>query len=60
MIPPVIDSRDEIVKTLLMGLTTDGSHHKQWALDKALRLLCTDQWVTAAECEFQWDKGIAP
>lgn len=54
------DPRDEIVKALILGLTTDGGHHKQWALDKALRLLVEDSWYEQAKAEFQWEGGIAP
>lgn len=60
--PPsgMVDSRDEVVKALIEGLTTDGGHHKQWALEKAFRALCQDDYVDEAQAEFCWDEGIAP
>ena len=54
------DQLDEAVKALLLGLTTDGARHKQWALDKALRSLCTDEWTDKAKEEFTWEDGIPP
>jgi len=54
------DTRDEIVKTLIMGLVTDGVHHKQWALEAALRTLCEERYVDDAKREFEWEPGIAP
>jgi hypothetical protein len=54
------DSRDAIVEALLCGLTTDGAHHKQWALEKAFRALCEDAYVDKAKAEFGWEEGIAP
>jgi len=56
----MVDSRDKVVKALLEGLTTDGAHHKQWALEKAFRALCQDDYVDEARAEFCWDEGIAP
>ena len=50
---------DKVTKMLLLGLTTDGAHHKQWALEQAFRALCTDDYVDEAKKEFQWEDGIA-
>jgi len=52
------DSRDEVVKLLIEGLITDGSHHKQYYLEKAFRSLCEDEYVDQAKEEFQWEAGI--
>jgi hypothetical protein len=49
---------DDVVRELLMGLTTDGGHHKQYYLDKALNALVTDDYYAQAFSEFGWDKGI--
>ena len=54
------DTRDKIVELLLLGLTTDGAHHKQWALEQAFRVLCKDAYVDKAKGEFQWEEGIVP
>lgn len=54
------DSRNEMVRLLLLGLTIDGSHHKQWALDRVLHELVTDEWYENAKKDLQWDEGIAP
>jgi len=52
------DPRDEAVKELLMGLTTDGAHHKQYYLEQAFRALCESEYVDSAKREFQWQDGI--
>ena len=52
------DPRDEAVKELILGLTTDGAHHKQYYLESALRALVEDEWVDNAKAEFQWEEGI--
>ncbi len=51
----------QAVEHLLIGLTTDGSHHKQWALDQALRFLIGRK---AYQEQFNsgggtWDTGVA-
>lgn len=51
---------DPVTKAILIGLTTDGAHHKQWALEQAFRALCMDDYVDRAKSEFQWSVGIAP
>lgn len=52
------DPRDEAVKALIMGLTTDGGHHKQYYLEAAFRAICEDEYVDKAKKEFQWEDGI--
>jgi hypothetical protein len=49
----------DIASTLIDGLTTDGAHHKQWALEEALRILVPDEF---AECKssWEWEDGVAP
>lgn len=49
---------DKITAALLHGLTTDGAHHKQYALEEALRLLTGDEFAEKAYREFQWERGI--
>ena len=51
------DNRDDIVKALITGLTTDGEHHKQYWLEQAFRLLCVDNYVDEAKEEFGWEEG---
>ena len=50
--------RDEVVKNLIMGLTTDGAHHKQYYLEEAFRSLCEAEYVEKTKKEFQWEDGI--
>lgn len=52
------DTRDEVVKYLISGLTTDGAHHKQYYLEQAFRALCEDGYVDNAKREFHWEDGI--
>ena len=54
------DPRDALIKILITGLTTDGAHHKQWALDQILAAMVEQDWYDQAHAEFQWSKGIAP
>ena len=49
---------DNIVKEIMEGLLTDGSHHKQYTLEMVLRMLCDDNWVDEAKKELQWEEGI--
>jgi hypothetical protein len=49
---------DDAVKALIMGLTTDGAHHKQYYLEQALLALTEESWLENARTEFQWEKGI--
>jgi len=50
--------RDAVVVELLLGLTTDGSHHKQYYLERALRALCEDEYVDEAKAKFNWPDGV--
>jgi hypothetical protein len=54
------DSRDKVVEFLILGLTTDGAHHKQWALEQAFLALCEDDYVEQSKKEFEWEEGISP
>jgi len=49
----------DITSALIDGLTTDGAHHKQWALEEALRLLVPDEF-DACKASWGWDDGVAP
>jgi hypothetical protein len=51
---------DALFKLILLGLTTDGSHHKQWVLEKILDALVEEDSFNDAFNHFQWDRGIAP
>ena len=46
----------DITSVLIEGLNTDGSYHKQLALEQALEMLVPDEF---AECKasWQWDSG---
>lgn len=47
-----------VTKALLMGLITDGAHHKQYYLEQALIALVEPEWIEKAHEKFQWKKGI--
>ena len=49
---------DETAVLLIEGLMTDGAHHKQAAMEEALRAFCGDKFVDGAKEEFQWEDGI--
>ncbi len=50
----------------------DGSHHKMWAIDQAVRVLAGDKYddliksyrgkyIKSLDCyEYEWDQGIPP
>ena len=48
-----------ITSALIDGLTTDGAHHKQWALEEALRIIAPDEFA-ACKASWGWDDGVAP
>ena len=60
---------DERIEEAIAAITqhggVDGAHHKQWALDQALRALMGEeryrQWIADSEAEgYEWEEGIAP
>ena len=54
---PIDDEKmRDITSVLIEGLNTDGSEHKQLALEQALEMLVPDEF---AECKasWQWDSG---
>ena len=51
---------DSVADMLLAALTTDGGHHKQWYLERAMRAISGDAYVDSAKDELQWEDGIAP
>ena len=53
------DTIRDITSTLIDGLTTDGAHHKQYALEEALRMLVRDEFA-ACKSSWGWDDGVAP
>jgi len=48
-----------ITSKLIDGLTADGAHHKQWALEEALRELAPEEFEEAKK-SWGWDDGVAP
>lgn len=38
----------------------DGSHHKQYAIDQAIRLLLKDKYGRWKDARSDWDCGVAP
>lgn len=53
------------LQTLVYYGQVDGSHHKMWAIDQAVRMLLGeryDEFVKLYENngEYSWDVGIAP
>jgi len=52
------DDLDRVVSSLIMGLTTDGAHHKQYYLEAALEELCKKEFFDKSKKEFKWDDGI--
>lgn len=55
---PTQQHLDMIVKEILHGLTTDGAHHKQFALEQVLQLLVEPEWYEEAKQEVEWEPGI--
>lgn len=52
--------KEKIVKMLIEALQTDGSHHKQWYLERIFREICGDSYVDEEKNKFQWEDGIPP
>ena len=52
------DSINKIRNLILEGLTTDGSHHKQWYLEELLKFFCRD--IGELRNKYEWEDGIAP
>lgn len=48
-----------ITSVLIEGLNTDGAHHKQWALEQALKMLVQDELFDECKTSWQWERGIA-
>lgn len=57
---PFFSEPHSAVKYLLWALTTDGEHHKQWAIEQAFRSICTDEYVDKAKATFECKEGVAP
>ena len=53
-----IRRKGQIVELLLTGLNTDGAHHTQYYLEKALRLLTNDAYVDRQIIENGFESGI--
>ena len=54
------NEKDRIFKLCLEGLTTDGGHHKQWYLEKILKLVTTSKAQQEISKQLQYESGIAP
>lgn len=57
----VVEIRDKLTPVtiaLLMGLTADGAHHKQYYLEQALEALVAPEWIKKVHEKLQWEKGI--
>lgn len=52
--------RAYIKEICLNGLMTDGSHHKQWYLEKILLLVDPEFGTRPADKLYELEKGIAP
>lgn len=50
----------DIRTKLIEGLTTDGAHHKQWALEQVLRILLPQESFEYCKSWKNWEDGIAP
>ena len=53
--------KDEAIQIAIHGLLTDGSHHKQWALEEVLKALGMDLDELRSklkEQDYYWDEGI--
>lgn len=53
------DVMRRITSELIDGLTIDGAHHKQYALEQALKMLVPDEFADT-KASWGWDDGIAP
>lgn len=57
---------DAAIQRILDGLYTDGGHHKQWALEEALKALLTPKQLERLKDREDeandglWEEGIAP
>lgn len=63
---PIVVSGDELRKAvdlLIDGLVTDGSHHKQWYIERSLESLgvnLDEVKLDLAADDYAWEPGIAP
>lgn len=55
-------SKEKAMSLAINGLLTDGSHHKQWFLERILEALGYDLAQIRDELlpEYDWEDGIAP
>ena len=52
--------KERLIDILIDVGSIDGSHHKQWAIDQALRVLMGKDYETTIGLSYDWDKGVAP
>ena len=48
----------EMMSALTSGLTTDGAHHKQYELEKALRYLVGQEAFDDIKDREEWEDGL--
>lgn len=48
----------DIQNTILNGLLTDGGHHKQAALEEALKQLVGEIHYNQLKAQYDWKEGI--
>ena len=49
---------EKAAEELVLGLHTDGTHHKQHHMEQALRLLIGDELVDQERDKGTWEEGI--
>ena len=54
------DPIEQAVACLWYGVTWDGSHHKQWFMEKALEALGCNLKLLKEMDDDNWEPGIAP
>ena len=54
----LIKMLDRVTEEIMMGLITDGAHHKQHHLERALRIIGGKEFADKAKDKFQWVGGV--
>ena len=52
--------KERLIAILIEAGLIDGAHHKQWAIDQALRALLGVDYEFLSDVHDNWDQGIAP
>ena len=53
------EQSQKVITTLVEGLTTDGSYHKQWALEEVFKLVAPEQFKDCKAAR-KWEDGLVP